>query len=162
MWQIQLAPLHFIVYRVFRSSSTLYNTSLLARSIHLISPPTSSAAFNNFQRTDILLSETTENLDDSVYFGSYEQMLRWNLGMAKQRSLIYTSKCSPSSFGWPINMRTRYMNSNQIDALFFFSLLSYHASTCFGRIISPSSGRTMYICGKWYLLHFWIDYQQAS
>jgi hypothetical protein len=33
-----------------------------------------------------------------------------------------------------------YMNNNQHDALFIFSLLSYHTSTCFGRISSPSSG----------------------
>jgi hypothetical protein len=37
------------------------------------------------------------------------------------------------------------MNNNQHDALFIFSLLSYHISTCFGRISSPSSGGRMYI-----------------
>jgi hypothetical protein len=47
-----------------------------------------------------------------------------------------------------------YMNNNQLDALFIFSLLSYHNSTCFERISSPSSGGKMYICGKWYLLYF--------
>jgi hypothetical protein len=36
------------------------------------------------------------------------------------------------------------MNNNQHDALFIFSLLSYHTSTCFGLIISPSSGARMY------------------
>jgi hypothetical protein len=50
-----------------------------------------------------------------------------------------------------------YMNNNQHDALFIFSLLSYHTSTCFGRISSPSSGGRMYICGKWYLLYFCVD-----
>jgi hypothetical protein len=38
-----------------------------------------------------------------------------------------------------------YMNNNQNDALFIFSLLSYHTSTCFGRINSPPSGGRMYI-----------------
>jgi hypothetical protein len=37
------------------------------------------------------------------------------------------------------------MNNNQLDALFIFSLLSCHTSTCFGRISSPSSGDRMYI-----------------
>jgi hypothetical protein len=37
-----------------------------------------------------------------------------------------------------------YMNNNQHYALFFFSLLSYHTSTCFGHISSPSSGGRMY------------------
>jgi hypothetical protein len=32
------------------------------------------------------------------------------------------------------------MNNNQHDALFISSLLSYHISTCLGRINSPSSG----------------------
>jgi hypothetical protein len=36
------------------------------------------------------------------------------------------------------------MNNNQLDALFIFSLLSYHTSTCFGRISSPSSAGRMY------------------
>jgi hypothetical protein len=42
------------------------------------------------------------------------------------------------------------MNNNQHDALFIFSLLSYHTSTCCGRISSPSSGGRMYtrICGS--------------
>jgi hypothetical protein len=39
-----------------------------------------------------------------------------------------------------------FMNYNQLDVLFIFSLLSYHTSTCFGRISSPSSGGRMYIC----------------
>jgi hypothetical protein len=38
-----------------------------------------------------------------------------------------------------------YANNNQHDGLFIFSLLSYHTSTCFGRISSPSSGSRMYI-----------------
>jgi hypothetical protein len=38
-----------------------------------------------------------------------------------------------------------YMNNNQHYALFIFSLLSYHTSTCFGHINSPSSGGKMYI-----------------
>jgi hypothetical protein len=54
--------------------------------------------------------------------------------------------------GWPRILN--YMNNNQPDALFIFSLLSYYTSTCFGRISSPSSGGRMYICGKWYLLSF--------
>jgi hypothetical protein len=36
------------------------------------------------------------------------------------------------------------MNNNQHDALFIFSLLSYHTSTCLGRISSPSSRGRMY------------------
>jgi hypothetical protein len=35
---------------------------------------------------------------------------------------------------------TTYINYNQHDALFIFSLLSYHTSTCFVRISSPSGG----------------------
>jgi hypothetical protein len=54
-----------------------------------------------------------------------------------------------------------YMNNDQHDALLIFSLLSYHTSTCFGRISSPSSEGRMYICGTWYLLYFWVDCQQA-
>jgi hypothetical protein len=52
--------------------------------------------------------------------------------------------------GWPCILN--YMNSNQQDALAIFSLLSYHTSTCFGRISSPSLGGRMCVCGKWYLL----------
>jgi hypothetical protein len=33
---------------------------------------------------------------------------------------------------------------NQYDALFFCTLLRYHASTCFGPICSPSSGGRVY------------------
>jgi hypothetical protein len=33
-----------------------------------------------------------------------------------------------------------YINNNQLDALFIFSLFSYHTATCFGCISSPSSG----------------------
>jgi hypothetical protein len=53
--------------------------------------------------------------------------------------------------------------NNQLDALFILSLLNYHISTCFGRISSPSSGGRMYIrvCGKWYLLYFWVDCPRA-
>jgi hypothetical protein len=65
--------------------------------------------------------------------------------------------------GWPCIMNC--MNNNQLDALFIFSLLSYHTSTCFGRINSPSSGGRMYIYiyiyGKWYLLYFWIGCQRT-
>jgi hypothetical protein len=32
------------------------------------------------------------------------------------------------------------MNNNQHDALFIFSLMSYHTSTCFGCTKIPSSG----------------------
>jgi hypothetical protein len=49
-------------------------------------------------------------------------------------------------FRFTCNMN--YMDNNQHDALSIFSLLSYHTSTCFGRINSPSSGGRMYICGK--------------
>jgi hypothetical protein len=38
-----------------------------------------------------------------------------------------------------------FMNNNQLNALFIFSLLSYHTSSCFGHISSPSSGGRMYI-----------------
>src|SRR5215510_14763406 len=54
-----------------------------------------------------------------------------------------------------------YMYNNQHDAPFFFGLLSYHTSTCFGRISSPSSGGRMYIFRKWYLLYFCVDCQRA-
>jgi hypothetical protein len=40
-------------------------------------------------------------------------------------------------------MNNTSMNNNQLDALFIFSLFSYHTSTCFGRISSPSSGAGM-------------------
>jgi hypothetical protein len=56
---------------------------------------------------------------------------------------------------------SNYMNNNQLDALFIFSWLSYHTSTCCGRISSPSSAGRMYICGKWCLLYFWINCQRA-
>jgi hypothetical protein len=45
---------------------------------------------------------------------------------------------------------------NQHDALFIFTLLNYHASTCSGPICSPSSGGRRYICGKWYLFCFLV------
>jgi hypothetical protein len=51
--------------------------------------------------------------------------------------------------GWPCILN--YVNNNQHDALFIFSLLNYRISTYFGRISSPSSGGRMYICGKYYL-----------
>jgi hypothetical protein len=54
-----------------------------------------------------------------------------------------------------------YVYNNQLDALFTLGLLSYHTSTCFGRINSPSSGGGMYICCKWCLLYFWVDCQRA-
>jgi hypothetical protein len=54
-----------------------------------------------------------------------------------------------------------YINNNQHDALFILSLLSYHTSTSFGCISSPSSGGRMDICGKWYLLYCWVDCQRA-
>jgi hypothetical protein len=55
--------------------------------------------------------------------------------------------------GWQCILN--YMNSSQHGAPFISNLLSYHTSTCFGRIGSPSSGGRMYIlvCGKWYLLY---------
>jgi hypothetical protein len=59
--------------------------------------------------------------------------------------------------GWPCSLN--YMNNNQHNALFIFSLLSYHTSTCFRHISSPSTGGTMYICGKWYLLYGTVDCQ---
>jgi hypothetical protein len=62
--------------------------------------------------------------------------------------------------GWPCSLN--YMNNNQLDVLFMFSLLSYHTSTSFGRIDSPSSGGRMYICGKWYLLYCTVDCQRAQ
>jgi hypothetical protein len=37
------------------------------------------------------------------------------------------------------------MKNNQLDALFIFNLLSYHTSTCFGRMSNPSSGGRIYI-----------------
>jgi hypothetical protein len=43
---------------------------------------------------------------------------------------------------WPCILN--YMNNNQHDALFIFSVLNYHTSTRFGRIGSPSSGGRMY------------------
>jgi hypothetical protein len=61
--------------------------------------------------------------------------------------------------GWPCSLN--YINNNQLDALFIFSLLSYHTSTCFGRISSPSSGGRMYICGKGYLLYCTVDCHRA-
>jgi hypothetical protein len=54
-------------------------------------------------------------------------------------------------FGWPCISNYSCIR-NQHDALFIFTLLNYHASTCFGPICSPSSGGRMCICGKWYLL----------
>jgi hypothetical protein len=53
------------------------------------------------------------------------------------------------------------MNNNQLDAMFIFSLLSYHTSTCFGSISRPSSGGKIHICGKWYLLYCTVDCQRA-
>jgi T-complex protein 1 subunit beta len=43
---------------------------------------------------------------------------------------------------------------NQHHAVFIFTLLNYHACTCFGPICSPSSGGSKCICGKWYLFFF--------
>jgi hypothetical protein len=59
--------------------------------------------------------------------------------------------------GWPCI--SNYMNNNEHDALFIFSLLSYRTCTCFGSISSPSPWGRMYIrvCGKWYLVYFWDD-----
>jgi hypothetical protein len=54
------------------------------------------------------------------------------------------------------------MNNNEHDALFIFSLLHYHSSTCFGRLTSLLSGGRMCICGKWYWLYCWVDCQQAD
>jgi hypothetical protein len=39
-------------------------------------------------------------------------------------------------FGWPCI--SNYMDNNQLDALFIFSLVSYHTSTCFRHISSSS------------------------
>jgi hypothetical protein len=61
--------------------------------------------------------------------------------------------------GWPCILN--YRSNNQHDALFIFSLLSCHTSTCFGRISSPSSGGRMYICGKWYWLYCTVDCHRA-
>jgi hypothetical protein len=57
--------------------------------------------------------------------------------------------------------RLYYLNNNQHGALFIFSLLSYHTSTCFGCISSRSSGGRMYIRGEFYLLYFWVDCHRA-
>jgi hypothetical protein len=54
-----------------------------------------------------------------------------------------------------------YMNNNQHDALFIFSLLSYQTSTSFRRISSPSSGVRTCICGKLHLLYFRVYCQRA-
>jgi hypothetical protein len=50
------------------------------------------------------------------------------------------------------------MNTYQHDALLIFSLLSYHTSTCFGRISNPSSGGIMYIVanGNFYIFELTV------
>jgi hypothetical protein len=49
-----------------------------------------------------------------------------------------TKQLTPKYFSIKINDQLYdYMNINQHDALFIFSLLSRHTSTCFGRISSP-------------------------
>jgi hypothetical protein len=50
---------------------------------------------------------------------------------------------------------------NQHDALFVFTLLAYHVSTCFGPIFNPSSGGSKCICGKWCLFFFEAVCRQA-
>jgi hypothetical protein len=37
------------------------------------------------------------------------------------------------------------MSNNQLDALYIFTLLSHHTSTCFERIGSPASGGILHI-----------------
>jgi hypothetical protein len=48
-----------------------------------------------------------------------------------------------SFYVW-LTVHLNYMN-NQKDVLFTLRLFSYHTSTCFGRISSPSSGGRIYI-----------------
>jgi hypothetical protein len=72
---------------------------------------------------------------------------RWSTWNSGYMSSLYRTK----------NIFSSNMNNNQHDALFIFSLLSYHTSTCLAHISSPSSGGRMYICGKWCLLYCWVD-----
>jgi hypothetical protein len=55
--------------------------------------------------------------------------------------------------GWPCIMN--YMYSNQLYALFIFSLLNYHTSIHFGHMSSPSSGGRIYI---WLCQQAWQCY----
>jgi hypothetical protein len=88
-------------------------------------------------------------------------ILKWIL--KKQEGAVWTGfMCHTlldTTLCWPCILNRT--NNNQHDPLFIFSLLSYHTCTCFGRISIPSSGGRMYICGKWYLLYFWVYCQQA-
>jgi hypothetical protein len=59
---------------------------------------------------------------------------------------MYAVLRGPQSINLTFNLR--YMNNNQHDPLFVFNLLSYHTSTDFGGVSSPSLGGRMYICGK--------------
>jgi hypothetical protein len=78
-----------------------------------------------------------------------------------QLSAIDGRMQSMEYFMWGSPCILHYMNNNQLTALLMFSLLSYHTSICFGRISSPSSGGRTHICGKWYLLHFWVGCHSA-
>jgi hypothetical protein len=74
--------------------------------------------------------------------------------------LLLNSKHSPylkvlfnllSEYVFLLKIQDQYMNNNQHDALFIFSLLSCHSYTCFGHISSPTSGGRTYMWGKWYV-----------
>jgi hypothetical protein len=60
------------------------------------------------------------------------------------------------TFFWPC-ISIHLCNKNQLDALFILSLFRQSTSTCFGHICSPSSGGTLYIYNKWYVLCFLVD-----
>jgi hypothetical protein len=63
-------------------------------------------------------------------------------------SVLYCEGCFV--LGWPCRRcSSNYIRTtNQHDALSIFSLLNYDASTCFGSICSPSSGRSKCLCGN--------------
>jgi hypothetical protein len=71
--------------------------------------------------------------------------------------ILSKTLCTRQNYIASFEIRIHYVCiTNQHDALFTFTSLHRHTSTCFGPICSRSSGGKMYTCGKWYLFYCWV------
>jgi hypothetical protein len=94
--------------------------------------------------------ERTEVSESTATVCSSQDTMQTTTGSTLQIGLIsccfkqhHVALTQPSMFGWPC-ISTYICIINQHDALFIFTLLNHHASTCFGPICGPSSGGRVY------------------
>jgi hypothetical protein len=86
-----------------------------------------SSCFHEWENGALILAVANWMTDQKRYgnFGMIKTKRGWNWEI--------TFELLNFTLGLPCILN--YMNNNQHDALFIFSLLSYHTATCLGRII---------------------------